>query len=478
MIRHFGERTLWLYWEGPKPPYIQLCEELLKLHNETAVVLSPESLLNLGFPKHIWEVIQGWHVAQRSDAIRTWLLLTFGGMWSDIDCIPMRSFATFIELAKRCPAGVAVYDSTDRTIGVGFIAARRGAEPIRRLWNHIEAVAVSGKYPSWLEVSTQPFTEIVRDMGREHFLLWPLSHISPVPWYDNDKFLQRKPDHEHEMFARGFPAAWCWMLCNQKLKSSEAVYWTRNELIHGDSLLSYVIRRSLNHVTRSTVPAKGLAVATLNVHNDGLPHNFRKSMQHAAERWGAEFVEIRRPIVPWPDPYWEKLNLDRHLNMYERVVYLDRDVVVRSDCPNLFELVPEETFGLVPSEQEGHNLIDIHIQPAMDPLCRLLSVNMDYSTEYYNSGVMVFSPQLHGQVFQIARDLHAIPWVRNWVTIDQGLLALALKITDTPVTRLPPVFNRCGDKLWNHWQPDMDDYIWHFCGQKNWDKMANTRWHR
>jgi len=476
MVEHYAENTLWIYWEGQKPEWIHICEDLLHLHNPYAVTLSPEDLLSLGFPMDVWNAIQEWHVAQRSDAVRFFLLHRFGGMWCDIDCIPMRSFANFIRLAQHAKAGVCAYDSTDGTIGCGFISARRGAEPITEMWEIIERIALSGRRPQWLEVNTWPLTDIVKRYGRENFLLWPLNHVSPITWRDVEKFLEPRSDHEHHVFFRGFPAAWCWMLCHHRMKDFELHIWNRHELVTGDTLLSYLIRQSYQRVQHTGMNPRGLAVATLNVHNDWLPHNLRESMRHAAKRWGAEFVEIRRPIVPWPDPYWEKLNLDNHLAMYDRVVYFDRDVVVRSDCPNLFDLVPEDSFGIVPSEQPGHHLVETHIRPNMQHLTELLQLDMDYATEYYNSGVMIFSPHRHRHVFEMARDLHPIPWKRNWVTNDQGLISVSLKLTNTKVATLPPEFNRCGDKLWNNWKPEMDDYVWHFCGPKTWEKMANTRW--
>lgn len=471
-----ADPPLWLYWEGPMPPYIRLCADLWAAYYPGTALLGPNDIVSMGMPADVWEAIQRWHVAQRSDAIRCFLLRQYGGMWCDIDCIPMRSVDIFIDLAKRCPAGVAAYDSTDRTIGVGFIAAREGAEAIERWWNAILQVVRDGRSPRWLEVSTEPFTRIVADLGRENFLLWPLAHISPVPWNQTERFLEQGEEAKHREFMRGFPAAWCWMLCNHKLKDLRLWEWQRQKCLRSNTLLSAVFRESVRRLYEQPPPARGKALATLNVHGDGLPHNFRQSMRAAAERWGVEFVEITTPMVPWPDPYWEKLNLDRHLAMYEQVMYVDRDVVIRSDCPNLFELVPEETFAAVPSEQEGHSFRR-EIEDTMTPLLRLCGIDhMVWETEYLNSGVMVFSPRRHAKIFEIARALHPIPWVRNWITIDQGLLALALKIVEPPRVFLPPTFNRCGAMLWDHWQPQMTDYIWHFCGPKNWEHITHTIW--
>lgn len=466
---------LWLYWEGPRPAYVDLCLELLQAYNPEARVVGPVDVLRLGFPPDIWEAVQRWHVPQRADAIRFFLLWQYGGIWCDADCIPMQSFWPLGVIASQTPSGLAAYDSTDNTIGCGLMAARPHSEAVATMWEHIAAIARSGQIPEWLEVSSRPLAEIVRQIGRENVALWPNAHVSPVLWTEIDRLLQEGTDAEHAEFTVGFPAAWCWMLYNTIFSDRGVNRWTRHECLRGRSLLSYLFRESFRRL-QPPPPPRGRAVAVLNVHNDWYPPNLRQSAQAAAQRWGAEFVEIRTPIVPWFDAWWEKLNLDRHLWMYERVVFLDRDVAVRSDCPSLFDLVPENAFGIVPSEQEGHHLIDAHIRRDMAPLCRLLDVDMDYSTQYYNSGVMVFSPQRHSHVFALARAIHPLVWTRSWVTIDQGLLSLALLILAEPVHRLPCTFNRCGAKLWDHWQPKMDDYIWHFCGPKTWEKMAATIW--
>ena len=467
--------NIYCYWEGEKPPYIQVCEDLLRAYHPNLVVVDPPTLHTMGFPRDVWDAIRDWNVAKRSDVIRCWLLKQFGGMWCDIDCIPVHSFSVFLQIAQTTPAGVAAYDSTDNTIGVGFIAARPGSEAIERWWQAILRVIQEQRHPRWLEVSTEPFTRIVSEIGRDQFALWPLVHISPVVWRDMERFLMEAESPDHQAFIQQFPAAWCWMLCNTQLKEKGLWQWSRHRCLRSKTLLSEVFRESIRGLSAMPPPARGRAVATLNVHGDGLCHNFRQSMRAAAARWGAEFVEITIPIVPWKDPFWEKLNLDRHLAMYERVVFVDRDAIISERRPNLFDIVPAESFGVVPSEQDGHCFLE-HIAQHMAPLCRLLGIDMDYTREYYNSGVMVFSPQRHQAVFELSRSIHPLPSHRGWVTIDQGLLSAALKYLGVPVCRIAPTFNRIGEKLWNRWQPVMDDFIWHFCGPKNWEHMSQTSW--
>jgi lipopolysaccharide biosynthesis glycosyltransferase len=218
-------------------------------------------------------------------------------------------------------------------------------------------------------------------------------------------------------------------------------------------------------------------VCTLNLYDRAMRRGARESIQHAAKQWGARYVELSQPLLPEQDPYLEKLSLDQRFER-ARVVYLDRDVVVRGDCPNLFDIVPEGVFAAVPSEQEGHNLLD-KIRPAVGPLVERLGLSgsFDYDRDYFNSGVLIFDLPAHAGVFARARELAASTDCRSWEVYDQGVLSLAIKALGVPSLSLPPCFNRCGAVVWSRWQPRMDDFVWHFCGMGNpAHQINNTRW--
>lgn len=458
------------------PAYIRLCADLLLAHNPGAVLLGPEDLPPLGFSEEVLGAISKWHICQRSDAIRIILLANHGGMWCDIDGIPLRSFHHFARLAETSPSGIAAYDSTDNTIGVGFLAAHAGGEVISRMQGHVKEVIRSGRVPGWLEVSSEPMTRIVQEVGRENCPIIPLEHVAPISWRDQHIMYGRDTDANHRGWVDPRPSTYGFLLSHQAL-GAEIRQLTRHELLTSDRLISFLFRESLARLQTAHTPTvrSGRAVITLNLYSDGMPENVRASQRAAADRWGAEYVEITRPLFGWHDPFLEKLHLDRHAAAYDRVVYFDRDVVVRADCPNFFDLVPETHLGAVASEQDGHNLL-FHIEPKMVPLCRVAGVRMDYATEYINSGVLVLSPGRHGSAFEAARCLHGITSERSWEVYDQGCLGLGIKWSGTPLHLLPPEFNRCGQRLWDHWTPKMDSYIWHFCGKKTWDAMQNTNW--
>src|SRR5262245_34503117 len=69
------------------------------------------------------------------------------------------------------------------------------------------------------------------------------------------------------------------------------------------------------------------------------------SMAAYARRIGADWHVIDgEPIQP-AYPMEDKFRIHGFLTFYDRVLYLDADVMVGDDAPNLFDLVPETHVG-------------------------------------------------------------------------------------------------------------------------------------
>ena len=111
-----------------------------------------------------------------------------------------------------------------------------------------------------------------------------------------------------------------------------------------------------------------------------------------AQRIGAEFVVIE-DLPPGRSPQASKCELAGLLARFERVVYLDCDLLVHPDCPDLTALVPEAMLGALVESRIGPR------QHAVDAVvARLGAVGWDDGA-YFNSGVMVLS-DLHRDVLE------------------------------------------------------------------------------
>jgi hypothetical protein len=215
-------------------------------------------------------------------------------------------------------------------------------------------------------------------------------------------------------------------------------------------------------------------VVTLNVNNWASP-NAIASQRAAAERWGAEYHEFTKPWCTGTDPsdvFAAKFDLgDLPFEQPCRVVWLDADVIVRADCPSLFEVVPVGTFGGVLNDQ-GYEGQDQCARAWWQSVA--LNFGQDKRREfdretYINGGVLVFDVPTHNNVFcwsqfmrpsGIINPMHEQTWLNMW-----------LRSYDRTI--LPATYNRLGKEAWLS-GPTMTSYIYHFAniGELRGDKRA------
>ena len=139
------------------------------------------------------------------------------------------------------------------------------------------------------------------------------------------------------------------------------------------------------------------------------------SKEAYAERIGADLKVIRERTGMW-HPSWEKLRLYELLGRdYDRAIYLDNDCLVRPDCPDLFEIVPESAFGAF-NEGQCIERTGAMQKGFQDYGCPGLQKYWDGC--YFNAGVMVVSRR-HRQLF-------AAPAVRHDNFIEQTFLNIGI----------------------------------------------------
>jgi hypothetical protein len=108
-----------------------------------------------------------------------------------------------------------------------------------------------------------------------------------------------------------------------------------------------------------------------------------------AQRIGADFLSINQPSST---PHFEKFRIFDLLTIYERIVYLDTDLIVTERCPDLLKIVPADAFGAWFPSRMGPGF-----EGAIAQAQRTLG-DIGWKSDYFNSGVMVVS-RVHRGIF-------------------------------------------------------------------------------
>ena len=169
-----------------------------------------------------------------------------------------------------------------------------------------------------------------------------------------------------------------------------------------------------------------------------------------AERIGADFIH-------WSDtsghaiPEYKKLDVAGLLDVYDRVLYVDTDVIIRDDAPDVLEIVPYDHLGMLEESRYYDRRIGV--------LKFMEHVGFDSSKwngKYYNAGIFVCS-RVHRDVF--------VPPPVEWDHFrDQTWLNTLIADRGAKVFSLPYRFNRvlAFDRFYG--EDRLDAYFLHYAG--------------
>lgn len=160
------------------------------------------------------------------------------------------------------------------------------------------------------------------------------------------------------------------------------------------------------------------------------------TLKNYAERIKADFIVLDSCQTT---PHWEKFALKDLLSKYDRIIYLDTDLIIRDDCPDLFEIVPYNQIGAF---NEGkfvsreYSLIETAKAYGID------SSKIKWNGKYYNTGAMVLS--------KCHRKFLNKPELEFSNFYEQGYLNLVISMEESQRTKedmplmfdLPYTFNR------------------------------------
>lgn len=110
-----------------------------------------------------------------------------------------------------------------------------------------------------------------------------------------------------------------------------------------------------------------------------------------AKKIGAEFRCLTEVSVATTSFFYDKFVIGNLLENFDRILFLDADVLVRQDCPSLFDLVPAEELGMF---NEGLLTTDKERDWHADCMKRAFQeygvpFSDAWDGRFYNTGVMV-----------------------------------------------------------------------------------------
>lgn len=130
-------------------------------------------------------------------------------------------------------------------------------------------------------------------------------------------------------------------------------------------------------------------------------------MRDYARKILADCIVLDTPKLNLGFYHYEKLQIFDLFERYERIIFLDNDLLMTPRCPNLFSVTPREKFGAF-RVSDYTKLHDNAIRIVQDELGEI-----GWGRGYFNSGVMVASRQ-HREVFN--KDNGLLKWISRDTT--------------------------------------------------------------
>jgi hypothetical protein len=205
---------------------------------------------------------------------------------------------------------------------------------------------------------------------------------------------------------------------------------------------------------------KAVVTLTIGPKFDALARLTHPTLKAYADRIGADFI-VLSDMITCQQPHWSKFLLYDLLPDYDRIIFLDTDIIVRDDCPDLTEIVPPDKLGMF---NEGKFV------PRLESLREAVVAYKEEipkwdGQSYYNSGVMVVSKQ-HRTLFKSPEKLLPLGMY------EQGYINLRIFRDEWKMFDLPYPYNRmtCMDDLTG--DPRHNAYIVHYAGAP--DNVSTT----
>jgi hypothetical protein len=208
---------------------------------------------------------------------------------------------------------------------------------------------------------------------------------------------------------------------------------------------------------RKPVEMKKRAVVTLCIGKryEAIAQVTHPTLRTYARRCSADFLVLNR--CQGEHVFFEKLRIGSLLAEYERILYLDTDIIVRGDAPDLFAQVGEDELAMYPEGAFAPARRDGMIAY----LTRLDVPYRFWNGKYYNTGVILASRQ-HRDIFMMPEDDLVEQFTGPFM--EQDYLNLMITLRQPKVAELDHRFNRMFYIDSTVRQHRLDSYFVHYAG--------------
>jgi hypothetical protein len=227
---------VWSYWDGDKPAYVRECERTIYLNADNFLCLNDLYWDRMWIDNRDIDLSR-LTLPQKSDFIRAYLLKTYGGLWTDIDCVAIRPIEPLMDGIKWHKREFIGYIETGNSVASGMIASMKAGNVITRAFDEQKKIIASKRPLKWMTLA-HCFNNAVRDLKHEaYFHEIEKVRVMPICWQHPEKFFEKCGPFDH---------------CN-KIDSKTILYMMAAEsirrnpelkpevLLHGDTFWYYLI---------------------------------------------------------------------------------------------------------------------------------------------------------------------------------------------------------------------------------------------
>lgn len=181
------------------------------------------------------------------------------------------------------------------------------------------------------------------------------------------------------------------------------------------------------------------AIFTVSISNNKNSQMYERSLEtikYYAKKIGADLIIQTKKRINHPQyvPHMERFNLKEVLKKYDRVLYLDNDILITKDAPDIFEKYPDPNSVYMYNQARIKSYDD-----RLSKIKEIIRQELDFwyrtgdRLSYFNTGVILVS-RPNGRFFTIGDDYF-------FYVYEQGYLNYILMKNKVKISELDHKFN-------------------------------------